>query len=145
MKALTLVLLALSTISSATFANEDISVSDAWVREAPPGAAMLAAYMTISNPGNEDRVLEWVESMNFSHVMLHRSVVVDGMAKMIHQDNLTIPANGKLELKPGSYHLMMPAPEKPMRAGDEAYFILHFKNGDCLMVETSVKRASDSK
>ncbi|MEE9342287.1 MAG: copper chaperone PCu(A)C [Gammaproteobacteria bacterium] len=136
-------LLALIISCEISAANDDITVSDAWVREAPPGAAMLAAYMTITNTGNRTRVLEWVESMNFSPVMLHRSAVVNGMATMLHQDSLSIPAHGKIELKPGSFHLMMPAPSIPMRAGNAAYFILHFRNGDCLMIETSVKKASD--
>ena len=116
-------------------------IRDAWVREAPPGTAMLAAYLTIENPSDINRTLEFVVSKYFDHVMIHKSEIVDGVAKMLHQDKLSIPAHGKLELKPGNFHLMMPAPEKALHADDIVYFRLYFANGESLPVKAIVKRA----
>lgn len=135
--------LILALFSASSLADSNLVVSDAWVREAPPGAAMLAAYMTISNRGPAPRVLTGVESPNFSHVMLHRSVVIDGIARMIHQDALEIPAGGSLVLEPGSYHLMMPAPADRLERGDCVEFTLHMKNGESLAVRATVKRAGE--
>ena len=34
-------------------ADSSVVVRDAWVREAPPGAPVLAAYFTLENPGSK--------------------------------------------------------------------------------------------
>lgn len=130
--------------TAALAADSDITVSDAWIREAPPGAAMLAAYMKIHNSGSTKRILAGVDSPHFSHVMLHKSVVMDGIAKMLHQDNIEIPPGETLILQPGSFHLMMTAPEKPLQRGQSAEFVLHMKNGENITVTATVKRASDA-
>lgn len=120
-------------------AESYVSVTNAWVREAPPSARMLAAYMTIENSGDEERVLNAVTSPDFRHVMLHKSEVVDGVARMSHVDELTIPAQGQLELAPGSYHLMMPAPEQRLTEGDQVTFELVFGD-DRLSVQADVRK-----
>ena len=135
----------LMLVTNITFAAESmIKVSDAWVREAPPGAAMLAAYMKIYNAGADNRVLTSIESPRFKHVMLHQSIIVDGIAKMHHQDSLEISAGGHLILEPGSYHLMMPAPDDAVQRDQSIEFTLHMKNGEHITVNATVKRASDS-
>jgi copper(I)-binding protein len=101
---------------------------------------MLAAYMTIENPTDQDLILITVSSPRFAHVMMHRSAVVDGMARMIHEDSIKIPARSELELKPGSYHLMMPAPDTRPVAGDSILFELQFANGDRLEVHATVRK-----
>ena len=138
-------LCALLLLASMTLAAEStIEVTDAWIREAPPGAAMLAAYMKIHNAGTEARVLTRIDSPRFNHVMLHQSIVIDGVAKMIHQDSLEIPAGGDLILKPGSYHLMMPSSEIPLQRGDCVEFVLHMQNGEKITARATVKRAGDT-
>ena len=121
-------------------ADPTLQVKDAWAREAPPGAHMMAAYMTLNNTGSDDAVLRRVDSPAFSHVMLHKSEVVDGVARMIHQDEIIIPAGGSVELKPGGLHLMMPAPEKRLVEGDRVDFVLTFSNDDTLRIQADVRK-----
>jgi copper(I)-binding protein len=136
------ILLALTLFSLAWFATADpfVRVENAWVREAPPSARMLAAYMTIKNTGDKECVLATVDSPDFNHVMLHKSEVVDGVARMIHVDELPIPAHGQLELAPGGYHLMMPAPETPLTEGDRVEFVLTFCDDSTLKVQAEVQK-----
>jgi copper(I)-binding protein len=61
--------------------------------------------------------------------MLHKSETVDGVARMVHQDSILIPAHGSVALEPGSFHLMMPAPDAPLKEGDRVEFLLHFADG----------------
>jgi len=121
-------------------ADSTLLVENAWVREAPPNAHMMAAYMTLNNTGADDAVLTQVDSPAFGHVMLHKSEVVDGVARMIHQDEIVIPARGAVELKPGSFHLMMPAPEKRLVEGDRVDFILTFADGATTRVQADVRK-----
>jgi len=132
--------LLLSLFSSLAAADSTLLVEDAWVREAPPGARMLAAYMTLKNPTAQDLVLTGVDSPAFNHVMLHKSEVVDGVARMLHQDSILIPAGGNIELKPGSYHLMMPAPEQRLVEGDKVVFELNLEDQACVQVQAEVRK-----
>jgi len=136
----TLLALIVSAWSLLATADATLQVEDAWVREAPPNAHMMAAYMTLKNTGSGDAVLTQVDSPAFGHVMLHKSEVVDGVARMIHQSEIVIPAQGAVELKPGSFHLMMPAPEKRLVEGDRVDFVLTFSNGDISRVQADVRK-----
>lgn len=135
-----LLALMLSALSLLAVADSTLEVEDAWVREAPPNARMMAAYMTLKNTGSGDAILRQVDSPAFSHVMLHKSEIVDGVARMIHQDEIVIPAQGSIELKPGSFHLMMPAPEQRLVAGDQVDFILTFADGESIRVLADVRK-----
>jgi copper(I)-binding protein len=132
--------LALAASSWLAAAESEIRIENAWVREAPPTAAMLAAYMTLSNAGQQDRVLMEVQSPAFSHVMLHKSQVIDGVARMIHLDEIVIPAGGSVQLEPGGLHLMMPAPASRLTAGDRVPFVLLFADGDRIEVQAEVRK-----
>lgn len=121
-------------------AHADVQVENAWVREAPPGARMLAAYLTLNNPGEQDLVLVEVQSTAFKHVMLHKSEVVDGVARMIHMDEVVIPAGGSVQLQPGGLHLMMPAPEARLSAGDRVGLVLIFADDSRVEVEADVRK-----
>ena len=136
----TLLALIVSAWSLLATADATLQVEDAWVREAPPNAHMMAAYMTLKNTGSGDAVLTQVDSPAFGHVMLHKSEVVDGVARMIHQDEIVVPAQGTVELKPGSFHLMMSAPEKRLVEGDRVDFVLTFSNGDITRVQADVRK-----
>jgi copper(I)-binding protein len=135
-----LLALIVSAWSLLATADSELQVENAWVREAPPSAHMMAAYMTLKNPGSSDAVLRQVDSPVFDHVMLHKSEVVDGVARMIHQDDILIPAQGSVELKPGSFHLMMPTPEKRLVEGDRVDFILTFSNGETIRLQADVRK-----
>ncbi len=121
-------------------ADGGLSVDDAWVREAPPGAPMLAAYLVIRNTGDTDARLVAVESPDFAHVMLHQTEMVGGVARMSHEDSLAIPAHGSVRLQPGGHHLMMPAPNTRLQAGDKVTFLLHFADDSCMAITAVVRK-----
>ena len=139
MKALVMAVLLYGWSLPAT-ADPAILVENAWVREAPPGAQMMSAYMTVKNTGPDDIVLASVGSPTFTMVMMHKSEIVDGIARMSHQDELLIPAGGSVELKPGSFHLMMPAPDERLRSGDRVEFNLIFTDGGTARVQADVRK-----
>ena len=135
-----LLALILSTCHLFALADARLEVKNAWVREAPPSARMLAAYMTLENQSSSEAVLTQVDSPAFGHVMLHKTEVVDGMARMLHQDEVVIPAQGTVELKPGGLHLMMSAPEKRLTEGDQVEFVLTFSTGETIRVQADVRK-----
>ena len=117
-----------------------LTVQNAWIREAPPNARALAGYMVIENKGSENRKLIGAESDVFHSIELHRTVFSEGIARMIPQDYMPVIAGGKLELKPGDYHLMMMMPTVPLKSGDKVKATLKFDNDKALSVTLKVKK-----
>ena len=125
-----------------THAAEGLTVDGAWVREAPPGAMALAAYLTIRNSSSADRKLMSAQGEGFGAIELHRSIIEDDMARMVPQESMPIPAGGELVLKPGDYHLMLMRPKTPLKAGDVVELRLSFDDASTLDVTLPVRKAS---
>jgi copper(I)-binding protein len=139
-------LLTASTLlfSCLLFANESITITEAWISEAPPTVSVLAAYAKIQNASTEAQTLISVTSPNFSKVELHLSKVVNEMAIMEKQDSLQISANGSVELSPGNYHLMLFNPKAPLKAGDTATITFNFVDGTSSTIEARVEKRKSS-
>ncbi len=121
-----------------------LQVTDPWIREAPPGATVLAGYLTLSNTTDSPLVIETVSSPDFQAVEIHRSWVEGGIARMQPVSELTIPAAGSIELAPGSYHLMLFRPVQPLTAGDTVALRLQTADGACVTVTAPVLRQTES-
>ena len=120
-----------------------LEITHAWVREAPPASKVLAAYMSIKNPGDAAISINGISSPDFESAELHRTVINEGMARMLHIKQLEIPANGTVRLEPGGLHLMLFNPDRPLAAGDSVTLTLHLGNDTCLIVDTPVIRQAD--
>ncbi|HXK58054.1 MAG TPA: copper chaperone PCu(A)C, partial [Gammaproteobacteria bacterium] len=104
-------------------------IENPWVREAPPMASMLADYLMIKNTTDSVAMLIGVSSPEFRKVEMHRTEVVNGLARMVRQQSIEVPANGVLEFEPGRYHLMLMMPTTPLSAGDTVGFRFEFEGG----------------
>jgi periplasmic copper chaperone A len=122
------------------FAAGGLSADGAWIRQAPPGMKMLAGYLTVSNHGAKPRSVVAASSPAFGHIELHRSVIQNGVAKMIPQMSITIPAHGELHFAPGGYHLMLMKPKRAFKLGEMVPLTLRFANGQTITVQAVVKR-----
>jgi copper(I)-binding protein len=120
-------------------AAEHMMAENAWIREAPPGAKALAGYMTLMNHSATPRTLVGASSPAFGTVMLHRTIMEEGMAKMVHQEAITIPAKGSVTFQPNDYHLMLMKPKQALKAGDLVDITLDFKNGETMTVTHEVR------
>ncbi|HEY0720989.1 MAG TPA: copper chaperone PCu(A)C [Gammaproteobacteria bacterium] len=136
---LAFVLMVLASLAAA--AEGGLVVENAWIREAPPGARAMAGYMVVKNHGTSDKVLVGAASDAFGEVMLHRTIIEEGMAKMVHQMAITIPAKGEVTFEPNGYHVMLMAPKKPLKAGDKVEITLMFKDGETVKVVHEVRAA----
>ncbi len=124
-------------------AADSIEVSDGWVRWMPPVAEHTAAYMVISNHGDEERSLVGGEAPRFGKVEVHESTEQDGVARMIHLDYIVVPVHGAVELKPGGYHVMlMQRQGDGLEEGESIELQLHFDDGSTKQLELPVQRGA---
>lgn len=75
--------------------------------EIDAAGANSAAYMQITNRGDDDIVLVSASSAAAAAVEFHETRVVDGVASMTRLEELVVPGKGEIELAPGGMHLML--------------------------------------
>lgn len=114
MRTLTVLLAMLA--SAGAHACPGLVVEDAWIREAPPGA-MSAAYAKLTNRGKRPLTLDGARGEAFGGAGLHRTILVDGMARM-REGTLGIAPGASAALEPGGWHLMLFDPARILKAGD---------------------------
>ncbi len=117
-----------------------VMVNDPWVRAAPPNAPALAAFMTLENHSGSEVALTAVEApAEMGRVELHRTLMADGMMKMVQQENIPVGAHSSTKLEPGSWHIMMIGPSKVPAAGEQVHLTLHFSDGSSKVVMAEVR------
>ncbi len=121
-------------------AQPPVTAEDAWVRAAPPGSGVFAAYLTLHNGSREPGALVAVSSPQFARAELHRSTIADGVARMEAVDRVEIPARGSVALEPGGLHLMLIDPQVEVRDGGTANLVLGFADGWTLELTVPVRR-----
>jgi len=93
-------ILALTPIVAAT-EEVGVSVRDAWARETPPGVAVMAGYMVLQNNTSRSQVLVAASSSGFESVMIHRTIVKEGLTGMEHAPKIELLPNASLPFAPG--------------------------------------------
>ena len=122
-------------------ADNTLTIHDAWVREAPPGAQVLAGYAQIENATDQANAIIAVSSTAFEKAEIHRSEVKGGMARMAEIKRLDLPAQKIVKLEPGGTHLMLINPKSPLRAGEHVTLIFTLGSGNTLNVDAEVRNA----
>ncbi|TQV76527.1 copper chaperone PCu(A)C [Aliikangiella marina] len=119
--------------------SQKILVKDPIMPKLPEVARTAAIYMTIENTSDSDAEIIGVKTEVAHHTMIHKTVEKDGLAKMEHLDSVIIPAKGTLELKRGSYHIMLMGLDKKKLAKPFSLSLM-FANGDPIQVEITPQR-----
>lgn len=119
--------------------TDTLNISDAWVREAPPTSAVNAAYMQIANPGAKELAIAGASSPQFESAEIHRTEIVDGMARMLPQKRLAVPAGGSVTLAPKGLHLMLIQAKQPLRVGDHVEIHLQMEDGGDVKIDAEVR------
>jgi len=141
-KTLPMLLVLCGLFSPVAYAQALIEVENAWLREAPPVSRVNAAYMTLHNRSNKDVTLESVASRFYDHAMIHRTVTENGISRMLHQGDITIPAKGKITLQPDGLHMMLMRPVSPLRQGDEIFVKLNFTKQPSMFIKVPVLKTA---
>ena len=99
-----------------------------------------AAYLTITNSGSTADALIKAESDVANSVELHTMTMTDNVMKMTPVEKIEVPANGKVELKSGSFHVMLIGLRHDLKEGDVVKLTLTFQNAGKIQVEAPVRK-----
>ncbi len=146
-------------------AGGGLKTSGAWARQSMAMADTGAAYLVIENTGSEPdyllggstpaaKTIEVHETVDMSSAMPAESMAEgmasaspdpmasmssSGMLGMQRIDRLEIPAGGSVELKPGSYHLMLIELTGELVVGDTIEMTLDFEQAGPVTVSAEIR------
>lgn len=124
-----------------SYAEDQIEINDAWVREVPPGSSVSAVYMTIENKGENDNLVG-LSSEIAETAELHTSKVDDnGVATMEMIKVLEIPSDGSVKLEPGGMHIMLIGLKESLVGKEAVNIKLEFDKAGIVVVEVPVKKS----
>lgn len=109
-----------------SIAQAEVTVSDAWVRASNPSQTVAAAYLTLNSRDNVTMV--HVETERAGTAEMHSMTMQNGVMKIRHIQELSIPANKPVKLAPSGLHLMLFELPSPFKVGEQVKFRLCFKD-----------------
>lgn len=103
-----------------------IEMQGAWARATVAGQNMGGAFVNLTS--DQDATLVGATSSVSDKVELH-TMKMDGEKMVMAQvPSIPLPANTKVELKPGSLHIMFMSLKAPLKEGDIVTLKLEIKN-----------------
>jgi hypothetical protein len=106
---------------------EPIEIENPRVRLVPGGGPM-AGYFTLVNHSDAPVRLVSAESEAFGQVMIHRTRITDGSARMEHQaDGVLVGVGETVAFEPKGLHLMLMRPRGELEVGEAVNIVLGFE------------------
>lgn len=133
-------LLLLAGAAAALAATDGLTISNPWIRYIGPKTP-AAGYFTLTNNDSHEATLTGASSPDCGQLMLHRSIMSNGMASMQTVPSVPVPAHGAVTFSPGGYHLMCVSPSSSMKPGPSVPVTLRFQDGTSLIATFPVRGA----
>jgi periplasmic copper chaperone A len=122
------------------YGSGSIEVANPWTRATPKGASVAGAYMTITNKGSAPDRLVGGSAAVAGRFEVHRMVMEQGVAKMRPVEfGFEIKPGETVELKPGSFHVMLTGLKQPLTKGQKVKGTLQFEKVGRIDIEYTVE------
>jgi copper(I)-binding protein len=131
---------AISSSFAETF--ENIEISDIWARPSLGKQKNSAIYMNMLNKGSEEDQLIKAETDIAGKTVFHQSGEEDGVMKMIHVDQVSVPKNLTVQFKPKGLHVMLINLKQNLKEGDKFTLGLTFEKAGYTEIEVPVRAMS---
>ena len=125
-------------------ADNNVKISGGWIRLTPPVAKNSAAYFVVHNTATVDIQIVGVSTPVAETATMHNTSIEQSMARMIHLEELNIPAGGEVEFVSGGMHLMLVNLQKQLKANMEIPVIFELSTGEKLKTKFIVKAERDA-
>ena len=103
------------------------------------GGGNGAVYVTITNRSAEPDALVSATTDAATTVELHETVQEGGVMKMRPRPKFEVAGGGRLEMKPGGYHIMLLGLKHDLKPGDTVSVTVTFEKAGRMTVEAPVR------
>jgi copper(I)-binding protein len=136
--------LALATPASDATAEDysigSLQIGNPWTRVTPKGSSVAGAYMQITNKGSAPDRLVGGTTAVADRFEVHSMVMEQGVAKMRPvEGGLEIKPGETVDLKPGSFHVMLTGLKQPLEKGQKVKGTLEFEKAGKIDIEYAVE------
>ena len=142
-------LLLASAIHAHQFSAGNLVINHPWARPTASGIPTGAAYLSITNLGEQEDILISAHSPSARRVDFHRTSFEAGMARMRPAGALVIEPGHTLTAAPGGLHLMLVDLNGPLLQGTSVPLVLTFKTAGEVTVQLKIEphdgAAADAK
>lgn len=134
-------LVSLAMLLAAPALADKLTVTGAWARPTPPGATMGVVYFKLHNgSGKSDRLLK-LKTPVATSASVHRTEIVEDIARMREVSVLHVAPGEKLEFAPGGLHVMLTGLKRPLKEGQVFELELVFEVSGPRKVRVTVRRS----
>jgi len=117
----------------------NVKIVDPWMRVGAQGQA-TGLFFKIENSSDKADTLYKVEFEPAKLVQIHETYDAgNDMMGMREVKQIVIPTKSTVELKPGSYHVMLMKLKQDIKKGFVGDFILYFKQAGKIMIKAEAK------
>jgi periplasmic copper chaperone A len=122
-----------------------LAIGHPWSRPTPKDADIAGGYLTITNKGRTSDRLMGGSSPAASRIEVHEMATVDGATKTRPvQNGLEIKPGQKVELKPGSYRILLFGLKEPLNLGQKVKATLQFEKAGSVDIVYNVEENPDA-
>jgi copper(I)-binding protein len=133
-------LVAFAMLVAAPALADKLTVTGAWARPTPPGATMGAVYFRLHNgSGKSDRLLR-LSTPVAADASVHRTEIVEDIARMREVSVLHVAPGEKVEFAPGGLHVMLMGLKRPLKEGQVFELELLFEVAGRVTVRVTARR-----
>ena len=118
-----------------------VQIDHAWARPTPGGAQNGAAYMTIAEKGDADKLVG-VSTPAAAMVEVHETIDDNGVMKMRPVRGLALEPGKPVALAPGGRHIMLMGLKAPLKVGDTFPLTLRFEHAAPVTITVTVESPS---
>lgn len=121
-------------------AADKVTVSDPYVRLAPPGQMVTGAFLVLKNNDDKDHKVVKADNAASKVTELHTHTMEGGMMKMRQVKEIEIKAKGETALKPGGLHIMLIDLKQPLKEGENVAISVTFEDGSSKKFDAPVRK-----
>jgi len=127
-----------ATAGAHDFTLGALTIGHPWARASAGPAPNGAAYLTVQNAGEADRLVA-VSGDVAERVELHTHRMENNVMQMRQVDAIDVPAGGAATLQPGGLHVMLIGLKQPLKEGEHFPLVLTFEKAGEVSVEVTVE------
>ena len=124
---LTKIITAVAALACSAAFAQNVDVKNAWVRAAVPGQTATGAFMTLTAKDGV-RLMGGLSPAAGAAEVHEMKMDCDIMRMRALPDGLALPAGQAVQLRPGSYHIMLMGLKAPLAKGSSVPLTLVFKD-----------------
>jgi hypothetical protein len=112
----------------ASVSHAQVNIAASWVRATVPGQKATGAFMQLT--ATTPTKLIDVSTSVAAVAELHEMTMDNNIMRMRRVNSIDLPASALVELKPGSYHIMLMDLKAPVVEGQKVLLTLVFEGAD---------------